>query len=143
MHTTKSKSKRIRTRIKRLKRVQKPIRQFLKKQLRDSPRAARIWCHPLTGTITAHLHYFSHHYCFAESLRTHNELEQIWQSVPAISAVPCHWLQIHAMDKHSESKGANAYPSPNTAPVFKLNRRINTPEQEAIRQELQRIHAGF
>ena len=133
----------LKTRAKRMKRLQKPIRQFLKKRLRDSPHAARIWCHPLTGSITAHLHYFSHHYCFAESLRSHNELKHIWESVPTISAMPCHWLQEQAMEGDSDSNSTNSYPAPSTAPVFKLNRRINTPEQRLIHRELLRIHAGF
>jgi len=133
----------LRARTKRMKRVQKPIRQFLKERLKNSPHAARIWCHPLTGFITAHLHYFSHHYCFAESIRTNNELKQIWQYIPTISAVPCHWLQVQAMEEDSDSVSTNFYPAPSTTPVFKLNRRINTPEQALIRHELQRIYAGF
>lgn len=123
--------------------LQKPLRRWLKTHLKHSPHAARIWCHPLTHRLSAHLPYFGQHYCFAEIIRTQPSLRVLWRSVPTLSAGPCHWLQHHADGGDAGSGAApRNKPTLDQAPVFKLNRRINTPDQAGVRAELERNDGG-
>ncbi|QNI44026.1 capsular polysaccharide synthesis family protein [Synechococcus sp. WH 8101] len=123
--------------------LQKPLRRWLKHRLKHSPHAARIWCHPLTHRLSAHLPYFGQHYCFTEILRTQPPLRALWRAVPTLSAGPCHWLQFHA-DEGGAGNAAAPLRKPTVAqaPVFKLNRRVNTPNQAGVRAELKRNHGG-
>ena len=117
--------------------IQSRIRDKLLERLKNSRKASRIWCHPLTHLLTAHLAYFTHHYAFAEMIRCDPGLQSLWNDVPSLEAGPCHWLQWHA---HEDATSLNQEALDlNDAPMFKLSRHSNTLCDPLIALEIGKI----
>jgi hypothetical protein len=116
--------------------LQNKLRHRLKQHIQQPKATARIWCHPLTAALTAHLPYYCQHYCFAEALRRNPSYKHIWNAVPVREAGPCHWLQHHAHETVTSDSLSRL--NANNSPVFKLNWRRNTCEQPMIKAEFER-----